>query len=178
MITLEIIKIAIKQNPLSLGPVLSHETNNDRKAESIELAIDIDGLSIQCVEPKDRTEELEIRAVKSNPRSISAIINPIGFGKMARKDPDRTKFLKILTGIAINLQPDIVETIPIIRNKETVKLMKIRRVQILRLQICNICIGLQGLVLPALVTMFIIDASELTHSELLIDYDKWEHFLP
>lgn len=183
MITPEMIKIAIKQNPLSLGPVLSHETN-DKKAEYIELAIDIDGLSIQCVEPKDRTEELEIRAVKSNPRSISAIINPIGIGKMARKDPDRTKFLKILTGIAINLQPDIVETIPIIRNKETIKLMNIRRVEILRLQICEICVGLQGLGLPALVTMFIIDATELTHSELLIFYEKWKvitkvkHFLP
>lgn len=123
---------------------MSHETNNDRKAEYIELAIDIDGLSIQCVEPQDRTEKLEIRAVRSNPRSISAIINPVGFGKMSKRDPDRIRFLKILTGIAINLQPDIVETIPIIRNKETIKLMNIRRVQILRLQICGICIGLQG----------------------------------
>lgn len=160
----ERIKRALSLNGLALPHVPNEITD-----EFIDIAVGQNGEAIKHVPEAMRTDALELKAVKQNPIAIGHIIN-----YTKKPSIDRMRYLKYLKGVTATLYPDIIDRLLAMNTKEVREIANARRAQLLRLKICNVCIGLQGLGLPALVTMYVIDASDLPHYELLTDHDKWE----
>jgi hypothetical protein len=136
----------------------------------IETAIKQNGCAIEFVD--NPSMELEELAVSSNPEAIGVLIRK--WQDIKKLTRDQSQFTKKLKFLAIQRNPELIDSIPGLSSKDVRNWVNELRRRAVRTSLCEVCIGLQPLELPALMTMMILDELNFPHMNLMTDHAKWE----
>ncbi|MEX0596643.1 MAG: hypothetical protein WD512_09090, partial [Candidatus Paceibacterota bacterium] len=147
----------------------TYECEYDEKL--VDYAIELDGTVIKFAMENPSYEMCE-RAIKSKPESIVHIAQKLKYQERSRKITQQyQKEWKYLRNLAIELEPELVERIPILRSKETLELAKIYTRRRYMNKMFDLCVSLHELDMPDPILYLIFD--NLYQEHQLIEFELW-----